>query len=150
MNEPLTSFELPARLRREMLAHLLAHLPEEACGLLGGSFQPGLARAERLLIIENELHSPVRYRMNPAEQLKAFEQLEQQGLELVATFHSHPAGPPHPSPTDLGEFAYPGVLLLICQPVSPADWQVRAFEIEAVLDPQAHYREVTLIPPAQR
>ena len=79
------------------------------------------------LPITNELHSPVRFRMDPAEQLQAFLQFESQGLDLLAIYHSHPNGPPHPSPTDIAEFTYPGVLYLILSP-GPSGWQVREFE----------------------
>jgi proteasome lid subunit RPN8/RPN11 len=89
-----------------------------------------------ILPVENELHSPVRFRMAPAEQLKAFYWLEEQNLELSAIFHSHPQGPEHPSETDLADFAYPGVLMLILSPINlivPLDnienWQIRVFQI---------------------
>jgi proteasome lid subunit RPN8/RPN11 len=121
-----------------MLAHCLVWLPEEACGLLGGVFTDGSgASVQSVLPVANALHSPVRFRMQPEDQLKAFLWLEEQGQELVAMFHSHPTGPDHPSPTDLAEFAYPGVFSIILSPrqpglaaAEPASWQVRAFQIE--------------------
>ena len=115
-----------AQLRQEMLAHVLSCLPEEACGLLGGlDGQAGCVQA-----VENELHSPVRFRMRAQDQLGAFLALEEAGLELVGIFHSHPTGPAVPSSTDLAEFYYPGVLVLIWSPLGGA-WQLRAFRIEA-------------------
>src|SRR5512146_1553484 len=116
MDAPLTPFILPDSLRQEMIEHVLSCLPEEACGLLGGRREDPQGTpdspftAAAVLPIENELHSLVRFRMAPAEQLKAFYWLEEHGLELAAIFHSHPQGPDHPSATDLAEFAYPGVL----------------------------------------
>ena len=122
-----------------MLEHCLTCLPEEACGMLGGAFSAGPggpAIAQVALPVTNALHSPVRFRMDPHEQLKAFNRLDEQGLDLVAIFHSHPTGPEHPSLTDLAEFAYPGVFSLILStrpvdlsPVDLAAWQVLAFEI---------------------
>jgi proteasome lid subunit RPN8/RPN11 len=93
-------FLLPEVLWQEMLAHVFACLPEEACGLIGSA--PGSTstiEAATVLPIENELHSPVRFRMAPDEQLKAFYWLEERSLELSAIFHSHPQGPVHPSAT---------------------------------------------------
>jgi proteasome lid subunit RPN8/RPN11 len=104
--------------------------------------------------VENELHSPVRFRMAAQEQLKAFLRFEERGLELVGLFHSHPAGPVHPSPTDLAEFAYPGVLTVIlapgerARPAGAAAFLPRAYAIDGVLSAAAHFTEVpiTLLP----
>lgn len=117
---------IPADLRAQMLAHLQDRLPEEGCGLLGGT--PGEARV--VIPVENELHSPVRFRMRAMDQLRAFQQLENSGLELVGIFHSHPAGPEAPSATDVAEFYYPGVIAVICARAG-GGWAVRAFSIEA-------------------
>jgi len=115
---------LARALREQMTRHADACLPEEACGLLGGL--DGEARLA--LAVANQLHSPVRFRMDPSEQLRAFQSLEAAGLELIAIYHSHPNGPPTPSPTDITEFAYPGVLALILMP-GDGGWEVRAFEM---------------------
>ncbi len=108
-----------------MLAHLAACLPEEGCGLLGGI----QGKCSLLRPVTNELHSSTGFRMNPQEQLQAFLHLEEMGLDLLAVFHSHPQGPTIPSATDVSEFAYPGVISLICVP-SAADWTVRGFAID--------------------
>ncbi len=108
-----------------MLEHVLACLPEEACGILGG--QAG--RVQVVVPVTNQLHSPVRFRMASEEQLRAFQFLEDQGLEMLAFFHSHPAGPSSPSATDLAEFAYPGVLAIIWSPGADG-WQARAFQVD--------------------
>ena len=129
-----------------MLDHLKACLPEEACGLLGGlpadlgRGQP--ARCTAVLPVTNADHSPVRFSMDPEEQLRAFHWIEEQGLELVGIFHSHPTGPSHPSATDLAEFAYPGVLYLIWSPGAHGpDWQLHAFRIDG-----GAYSVVELVP----
>ena len=107
-----------------MLAHVQACLPEEACGLLGG--RAGASAAVQP--VTNALHSPVRFSMEPKEQLQAMLWLEEQGLDLLGIFHSHPTGPDHPSATDVAEFLYPGVLVLIWSPEG-AGWQVKAYDI---------------------
>lgn len=125
---------LPNEHRQEMLAHVLACLPEESCGMIGGRLEDDGAHVMAVLPVENELHSPVRFRMAPEAQLQGFLWLEEQGLELVAVFHSHPNGPNRPSPTDLAEFAYPGVVTLIWSPAQVAAddgaWEVRGFAID--------------------
>lgn len=120
-----SSLVLTSGLRSEALQHLTACLPEEGCGLLGGKD----GAAEIFLPITNALHSPVRYRMDPLEQLRALKRLDSLSLDLLAILHSHPTGPPHPSPTDVSEFMYPGAVTLIASHAA-GGWQLAAFLIE--------------------
>lgn len=115
---------IPPELRNVVVKHLAACLPEEGCGLLAG--RGGLCSL--VVPVENELHSPTAFRMNPQEQLQAFLRIEDKGLELLAIFHSHPRGPQAPSPTDLAEFAYPEALSIIAVPVDGA-WTLRGFRL---------------------
>ncbi len=118
-----------------MERHLSACLPEEGCGLVGGLG----AVARQLAVVENSLHSPVRFRMDALGQLTALQQFESRGLDLLAIFHSHPTGPDHPSATDLAEFYYPGVWVLIASPLAryplqpgrlrAGIWQIGGFQI---------------------
>jgi proteasome lid subunit RPN8/RPN11 len=131
---------IPERNWQEIVRHVTESLPEEGCGLLGGVTQGRVGRVELVLPVANQLHSPVRFRMDPAGQLRAFQTLEERGLELIVIFHSHPAGPETPSAMDLADFAYPGVLTLIlsARPGSPG-WKARAFHLGGS---QPLYREV--------
>jgi [CysO sulfur-carrier protein]-S-L-cysteine hydrolase len=117
-----------------MKEHLQACLPDEGCGVLGGKNDcVTLVRP-----VTNVLHSPNRFRMDGEEQLQAFLWFEKNEIELIGIFHSHPAGPDHPSPTDLEEFAYPGVAYLIWSK-DERGWKVRVYHIEG-----NQYREVPL------
>jgi proteasome lid subunit RPN8/RPN11 len=98
--------------------------PLEACGLLAGKD----GRVELFLPMRNAARSPVRFRLDPREQLEAFEQLDVQGLELVGISHSHPGGPATPSPTDVEEAAYPVVHVIVSQ--AAGEWTARGFWIE--------------------
>ncbi len=106
----------------ELYQNLEDCLPEEGCGLLGG--KDDLVQA--VLSVTNELHSLVRFRMVPQEQLNGFLWFERHEMEVVGIFHSHPNGPRHPSGTDLSEFAYPGVVNMICWPVVGI-WEAKGF-----------------------
>jgi proteasome lid subunit RPN8/RPN11 len=108
----------------EMLAHVTKCLPEEACGLVASS----QTISQAVYPITNVLRSSVRFRMDPLEQLTAFLDYEKHGWDLAAIYHSHPKGPPEPSPTDLAEFAYPRVLYLIWFP-DDAAWMCESYEI---------------------
>lgn len=109
----------------QMRADVAAHTPEEACGLLAGLDRDVLA----CIPITNELHSPVRYVMEPHEQLKAFQHMEAYGWELLGIYHSHPRGPDRPSPTDIAEAYYPEAVYLIWSHAK-GEWRCRGFRIE--------------------
>jgi proteasome lid subunit RPN8/RPN11 len=87
--------------------------PEEACGLLAGQLMGELYQTICVFPTTNLLHSTTRYRIDPAEQLAAFNQMDLQGLEMVGIYHSHPNGPDSPSPTDIAEAYYPEAVHLI-------------------------------------
>ena len=107
-----------------MLQYVAEHVPLEACGLLAGKN----GRVEKVLSIRNQAQSPVRFVMDPYEQLQAFEWIDSHGLELIGIFHSHPAGPETVSSTDILEAAYEVVhLVWSC---SDAAWKMRGFWIQ--------------------
>lgn len=104
-----TGLRIPPLLWHTMLAHAQAEYPLEACGLLGGTN----GRVRHLYAIENQLHSPTRYQMEPAQQIQAILHLEEQGEELLAIYHSHPQGPETPSASDLAQASFPQAIYLI-------------------------------------
>ena len=108
----------------EITDHVDSHMPLEACGLLVGKN----GRVEKVLFVQNQAQSPVRFVMDPYEQLKAFNWIDENGLDLLGIFHSHPAGPETASPTDISEAAYE-VVHVICSRTG-AQWKLRGFWIE--------------------
>lgn len=110
---------------RQMAAHVAATRPQEACGLLAGR----QGSSQQVFPVPNELASATHYSMAPQEQLAALAEIQRQGWELLAIYHSHPNGPPHPSLTDLTEASYPGVAHIIWAP-APSGWSCRAFLLE--------------------
>jgi proteasome lid subunit RPN8/RPN11 len=107
-----------------MLKHIEDEYPLEACGLLAGISQ----RVEKVLPIRNIFKSPSRYQMDPREQLRAFNEFEAEGLDLLAIYHSHPDGPAYPSGTDIDQAFYPDAFSLIWSQLS-GNWICRAFWI---------------------
>jgi proteasome lid subunit RPN8/RPN11 len=106
-----------------MLAHVGRQVPLEACGLLAGKKD----RVEKVILVRNQVQSPARFVMDPYEQLQAFDWIESNGLELLGIFHSHPAGPPAVSATDIAEAAYEVVQIIWSR--DQQDWQARGFWI---------------------
>lgn len=109
---------------QEMLEHVDRHAPLEACGLLAGRDD----RVKSVILVRNQAQSPVRFVMEPYEQLKAFDWIESNGLELLGIFHSHPGGPETASSTDIAEAAYEVIHLIWSR--TRDHWQARAFWIE--------------------
>ena len=66
--------------------------------------------------------------MDPYEQLKAFEWIESNGLELLGIFHSHPSGPETASPTDIADVAYAVVYIILS--ARGEEWVTRGFWIQ--------------------
>jgi proteasome lid subunit RPN8/RPN11 len=133
--ETSPSVQIPRSIWAEMQAEAGLRAPEEACGLLAGRDN----RIEKHYAIPNDLHSPTRFRMEAQSQVRAFVDMDQLNLELLAIWHSHPSGPPFPSPTDIADFAYPGTLYLIWVPDYLESngviksWGARGFRIEGRL-----------------
>jgi len=121
---PSFSLTLSLELWEQMRHHVSKTAPEEACGLIGGQVN----RGRQVFPITNLLHSPVRFRMAPEEQLQALIQMEENDLELLAIYHSHPLGPDHPSITDIAESYYPEAIYLIWS-AGPAGWNCHGFTI---------------------
>jgi [CysO sulfur-carrier protein]-S-L-cysteine hydrolase len=101
---------LPEEISRRLLALAASEAPYEACALLGGDRALGLATT--MHPARNALASPYRYEVDPGDLVRIVHEIERQGDDLVAIFHSHPAGPAALSPTDVREARYAVVQLL--------------------------------------
>jgi len=123
------SIEISQTDMQHMHRDVAQRAPEEACGLLSGQSEAGVYRVAAVIPTTNELHSPVRYRIDPQEQIAAFNQIDAQGLELVGIYHSHPAGPSFPSAIDIAEAFYPEAAYLIWS-APTGEWLCHAFLIQ--------------------
>ena len=108
-----------------MLADVNGRTKEEACGLVGGKDHTSKA----VFPVTNILHSRSRYRMDPEEQLKIFNRLDENQWELLAIYHSHLQGPSCPSSIDIIEAMYPGVIYLIWSRLG-SEWDCQGYLID--------------------
>ncbi len=129
----MQSLTLSKEQLQEMTAYVDAYAPLEACGLLAGRD----SRVEKIFFVRNQAQSPVRYVMDPLEQLHALEWIDDHGMDLLGIFHSHPTGPETVSPTDIAEAAYAVTYVILAR--MDDEWRARGFWIE-----NDEYREVTL------
>jgi len=117
---------LPPELRDAIVEQARGASPNEACGLIAG--RGGVPT--RIIPCANTHPQPTtRYLIDPREQLRAFQDMDEKGEELVAIYHSHPASQPYPSPTDRAESHYPDAVYLLVSLRSEAP-EVRAFRIQ--------------------
>lgn len=129
----ISALQLTLEHWRSMRAHVDAEAPLEACGLLAGRNTQVWA----VLFVRNQAQSPREFVMDPIEQLRALEWIDDNGLDLLGIFHSHPAGPETVSETDIARAAYEAVQVVWAR--TRGEWQARGFWIEGGL-----VREVAL------
>jgi proteasome lid subunit RPN8/RPN11 len=108
-----------------MLEHARAEFPNEACGMLASRN----GTVVRTYTMQNADASPVSYRIDPQEQLRVMMEIDDQGYDLGAIFHSHTRTRAYPSPTDVRLAAYPDTLYVIVSLADPAQPDVRAYRI---------------------
>ncbi len=111
--------------REAMERDARAREPAEACGLVLGRREPGRVVADGARPATNRLASPVRFEIPPEELYRIWMEAERRGKEVVAIYHSHPAGAPaRPSPWDVPYLREGGLPWVI---VSLAEGEIRAF-----------------------
>jgi proteasome lid subunit RPN8/RPN11 len=94
----------------EMVAHARADLPNECCGMVGGT------EGEAIVVIPviNSAASPLRFEMDPQGQYNALKAIEDDGKEMLAIYHSHTKSAAYPSQTDVNQAVnWPDAIYLI-------------------------------------
>ena len=85
----------------KLLAHALANLPNEACGLLAGTEADGVRDIKEIYLLTNTDASNEHFSMDPREQLAAVKDMRSKGLKPLGNWHSHPESPSRPSAEDI-------------------------------------------------
>ena len=108
-----------------VIAHARAAQPAECCGVLIGS-----GRAiDEALPARNLAGSPTRFLVDPKDHIDARRAARRRGLDVLGFYHSHPASPAWPSPTDVDEATDPEAVHLIVSLAEGAA-AARLFRIE--------------------
>ncbi len=110
----------------QMVAHCLAGLPDEACGLIGG--EPTTGAGVTCYPTRNVAASATLYTVDPREHLRADRDAEANGYEIIGVFHSHTHTEAYPSPTDVEQAPDPQwhYVLVSLRDIEPV---VRSFRI---------------------
>lgn len=89
----------------KIVAHAEKELPNEACGLIGGTINGDSKKIKKVYLLTNIDHSNEHFSLDPKEQLAAIKDMRQNGLVPLGNWHSHLESPSRPSDEDK-RFAY--------------------------------------------
>ncbi|HKL28912.1 MAG TPA: desampylase [Natrialbaceae archaeon] len=129
---------LGSTVREAIVDHAREGAPAEVCGVLAGSHDREESRAERAHRTPNVAPSPrVTYEIDPEVLFETIDEIESSGREVVGFYHSHPDGPPRPSPTDEARATWEGYSYVIVEPgadprVGSWRWTGETFEEEPI------------------
>ena len=117
---------IPRDIFEGIIDHAKKESPLECCGILGGKGET----VQKAFEFHNAEKSPIRFSISPQEQLKFFDEIERQSIEMIAIYHSHPDSIPFPSETDVNMAFYPEVSSIIISLKEPDNPVVKAFRID--------------------
>ncbi|MDP2718970.1 MAG: M67 family metallopeptidase [Dehalococcoidia bacterium] len=110
----------------EMLSHAREKDPVECCGLLAGKSR----RVSKVYRVTNSAASATRYLMEPRELIEIFREIDTNGWDILAIYHSHTHTESYPSQTDLDLAYWSDPLYIIISLEDKPHPKVRAFHIE--------------------
>ena len=117
---------IPRSIFQGMIEHARKESPLECCGVLSGKGETAL----KAFALKNAEESPIRYSIPPQEQLRVFEEMEKDSMEMIAVYHSHPHSIPFPSETDVKMAFYPEISTIIVSLKEEKNPIVKAFQIK--------------------
>ncbi len=113
----------PKAIADDMIEYCLDGRPNEACGLLAGDGD----EVTQVYRMANASASPVRYALEPKEQLDVYRAIDDAGWSLGGVFHSHTRTEAYPSPTDVREAREDVPYVIVSLATDPP--VIRAFRI---------------------
>jgi len=138
------SIVFPVALRQELIAHAREGDPDEVCGILAGrdgqvsrvfrvnntadsvSADSGVFR-DRESGVASAGRKPVHYYMDPRDQLRVYNEVDDLGLDVIGYYHSHTHSEARPSPTDVRlatDLTPYYVLVSLVEPPTVRAWRI--------------------------
>ena len=117
---------LPRSHSDEIIAHAREDAPNECCGIIAGND----GSATQLYRALNAEASPYRYNVDPKDLLRIYRDIDGNGWDVLAIYHSHTHTEAYPSPTDVKLAAWPEAYYVIVSLEDDANPVLRAFRIE--------------------
>jgi proteasome lid subunit RPN8/RPN11 len=119
--------ELDSVFYKDMVEQGLEEFPNEACGLIAADSNSGVPA--KVFRMTNADASPVSYRLDGKEQLKAFNEMDEEGWELHTIYHTHTHSEAYPSETDRKQAFYPDAYYMVMSLSDRENPVLRAFTI---------------------
>src|ERR1035437_3152595 len=117
------------KIKQSIIDHIIIHahniFPIEACGYLVGNGDT-ISQSFELTNIDN---SEEHFSFDPAEQFAVVRKTRNEGLEILANYHSHPNTPARPSEEDIRMAYDRGRLYFIISLIEKTP-QIKAFKIQ--------------------
>jgi [CysO sulfur-carrier protein]-S-L-cysteine hydrolase len=130
--------ELDGVFFKEIVEQGLREFPNECCGLIAAA--EGIP--VKVFPMKNSDASPATYRLDGREQLRVFDEVDEQGWELWAIYHSHTHSEAYPSETDVRLAFYPDTRYLVLSLAEREHPVLRAFSI---IDSEVVEEELTIV-----
>ncbi|MBI2856374.1 MAG: M67 family metallopeptidase [Chloroflexi bacterium] len=111
---------------KEMVAHALQDDPNECCGILAGK-DGHIGKLYRMI---NAEASPYRYKMDPKELLRTYNEIDDKGWDIIGIYHSHTHSEAYPSATDVRLATWPDARYILVSLLDRENPPIRAFQIE--------------------
>jgi len=94
--------EITPEVVHEMKKDAIHTYPDECCGFLFGKEEQDKRKITSVLVVTNSKDGDKsrRFEISPRDYLKAESYADENGLELLGVYHSHPESPALPSETD--------------------------------------------------
>jgi proteasome lid subunit RPN8/RPN11 len=130
---PYRRIAIPRAIHEAMIRHALDELPNECCGMLAGTLdrENEAAVVTHRYPLMNVFASPTRFRVEPKELLVTHRRMRDEGVELIAVYHSHPSSEPVPSRTDLSEHFHGEVVACVILGMLETPPTVKAWRLTA-------------------
>lgn len=82
---------------QQLVAEAHEHSPLECCGYLAGNDN----KVTKAYPMKNIDESQIHYSFEPKEQFQVVKEIRNEGLKVLAVYHSHPETPARPSEEDI-------------------------------------------------
>ena len=117
--------ELDGVFHKEIVEQGLREFPNECCGVIAAVDGVPV----KVFPMRNADASPATYRLDGREQLYVFDEIDEQGWELWAIYHSHTHSEAYPSETDIKLAFYPEARYILVSLADREDPVIRSFFI---------------------
>ncbi len=110
----------------DMMSHAHAEDPLECCGILAGKDH----KVTMVYPVTNSAASSTGYFMEPKELLVTLKEIDDNGFDVLAMYHSHSHTEAYPSVTDVEMAYWPEPLYIIISLLDKREPTLRAFYIK--------------------